>query len=131
MSIKSTVIDGIIDREGGYSNRADDSGVSQTSHYTVEDNCDAYILQAHLTIDSTKASRFILGERGNSSLLVAPFDPNQHVRTWDGVSGPIASEFLANHKIETKTDVWFESVAAAINTPLEVDYDMLVVSRDI
>lgn len=107
------------------------TGVSQTSHYTVEVGYTAYIVRAAISVDSTKTSRIILASRGNTNLLAAPFDPVEHLRTWDGVTGVLPEAFLANYIIAEKTDIWFESVAGGVNTPLEIDYDMLLVANGV
>lgn len=108
-----------------------DSGVSQTSHYTVAAGHTAYLLRASVSVDSSKTARIIMSKRINTNLVSAPYGAHQHVHTWDGVSAPLEEVFVANHKFQEKEDIWFKSVAGAVSTPLEVDYDLLVINDNV
>ncbi len=107
-----------------------ESGVSQTTHYTIPAGFTAYVVRASIDVDSSKTATIKMVERGNSSLTVAPFDPHKHVHTWSGVTGNINEDFVANHKVLEKQDIWFEVVAGSVGTPVEADYDLLLIDNE-
>ena len=104
-----------------------DTSVTETTHYTIADGYTGYLVRVAIEVDSSKSSRIVMHARGNTNLVSAPFDPVEHVHTWDGVTGGIPLDLKEPHIFAAKTDIWFTSTAGALNTALEADYDLILV----
>jgi hypothetical protein len=104
-----------------------DISVTETTHYTIANGYTGYLVRVAIDVDSSKTSRIVMHCRGNTNLTVAPFDPVEHVHTWDGVSGEVLLDLKGPHVFTAKTDIWFTSEAGSVNTPLEVNYDLILV----
>ena len=108
-----------------------DAGLGQThkSHYTVPAGKTGYLIRATVSADANKNSNFYLVQRQNPNGVAAPYYAHRHVHEWIGVVEPSETTFKANHTFPEKTDVWFEAIAAANNTLVEVNYDLLLVDN--
>ena len=104
-----------------------DTSVTETTHYTIANGYTGYLVRVAIEVDSSKSARIIMHSRGNTNLTTAPFDPVAHVHTWDGVKGGLPLDLKEPHIFAAKTDIWFTSIAGAVSTPLEADYDLILV----
>lgn len=104
-----------------------DTSVTETTHYTIAAGYTGYLVRVAIEVDSAKTARIVMHSRGNTNLTTAPFDPVAHIHTWDGVKGGLPLDLKEPHTFAAKTDIWFTSVAGAVSTSLEADYDLILV----
>lgn len=105
------------------------TGQTHKSHYTIPAGKTGYVLRVSLGVDSTKSCTFYMVKRENPNGLAAPYKARREMHEWIGVMGEFEETFKADHALPEKTDIWFSAKAAANNTAVHADYDILLVDN--
>jgi hypothetical protein len=103
-------------------------GQTQYAGWTVPLGKTAYLLSAHVTVDSNKTSNVRCFTRESIDTVAAPMKPSRLKLFWDGlqqhfVYKPYAPEF----SLSAKTDIWFEGYGDGAVSQISVDFELLIV----
>jgi hypothetical protein len=96
--------------------------------YSVPLGKEGFIQHWQLTVESTKTADFALFQRRDADDAVTPFTGKRLVHYVDGLSDAIDHDD-ANGPIgpfPAKTDLWWEVKAAAANTEVTADFEILL-----
>ncbi len=105
-------------------------GRSSQTQYTIPAGHTGFILRFGISMDTGKSINVNLHIRPGADIVPAPFKSHVHVHHWDGLDKPINERFLANHRIEEKTDIWFDAVVPLTNASADIDYDILLIDNN-
>jgi hypothetical protein len=78
-------------------------------------------------VEANKSANIILHKRENADVIVAPFTSVRVMHQWNGVEGPHEEDFVANHILSEKTDVWIGADMVSGTGIIKFDYDILLV----
>lgn len=106
-----------------------DEGRSSQTQYTIPANKTGYIIRLSITVETGKTLNINLHNREGADIVVAPFTPSLHLHHWDGLDSPVEERFLANHRLEEKTDIWFDASVPLTSGGVDIDYDLLIVDN--
>ena len=107
-------------------------GQTQFSGWTVPINKTAYLLEAHVHVDTNKTADIRLFTRDDIDDTVAPMKSKRLKLYLDGVEGnfmydPSGPEIIINQK----SDIWFEALGDGAVSEVSVDFELLVVDNNI
>lgn len=103
---------------------------SKTTHYTIPADKTGFLFRIGREVDSfPEPSSIIFERRGNSSMVLPPFDPVENDIIWNGTKETSGGRSFVNLKIPEKTDIWVNGIAGVPNTLMEVDFTLLVVNN--
>jgi hypothetical protein len=104
-------------------------GQTQNTQYCVPAGKTAYILNVSMTTEANKGANFVLHQRQDADVIIAPFTGQRIVHQWDGIEVPENEIFSANHKFPEKTDIWVGCDMASGTGTLQFDYDILLIDN--
>jgi hypothetical protein len=104
------------------------TGKDQSSFYMIPNGETGFLVSTRIDVDSSKTAQVFFKERGNLNIGgSAPFSPVIHSQTWDALTGNKDDIYYSEHSYLSGTDIWAESIAGQANTPINFDYDLLLV----
>ena len=107
-------------------------GQSQFSAWTVPINKTAYLLGAHVHVDTNKTADIRLFTRDDIGDTVAPMKSKRLKLYLDGVEGNFMYDPRGPEiRINQKSDIWFEALGDGAVSEVSVDFELLVVDNNI
>lgn len=107
------------------------TGQTELGLYTVPAEKIGMLLSATLNVDSgsSKTAQITLNQCPNAQDVTTPFTgAARRVLTFDGINGQYIYTPRAPIVFDERTDIWFAcEVATANNTPISVDFDVMLV----
>lgn len=106
-------------------------GQTLIARYTIPSGSTGFILSVHVNVDSGKTADIDMFLRQDADVIVAPMASPRVILELDAVSG--GQDFNPDSPLDgilaEKTDIWFAAEAAANNTAVEVDFELLIVEN--
>jgi len=103
-------------------------GVTQSARYTIPAAKTGYLIGARINVDSTKSASIICWERSDADDVTTPFSGKQLVFQLDGIARTVSyTPITPIGPFSAKTDLWWSSISAQTNTPISVDFEILVI----
>jgi hypothetical protein len=102
---------------------------SGKSHYTIPNGKTGFLVYVNAQVESTKTATIALRTRIDADTISAPFAPGRLGHHWHGVAEGFIREFLSIRKAPEKTDVWFTAIPGAMNTLVDVMYDVILIDN--
>lgn len=103
-------------------------GQSQHAAYAVPDGFEAFIINIHLAVNSTKAADFRLRWRENLTDTSAPVSAVRTRRFWTGINTPLELDFSRSPigPFPGLSDIWVEARGNGGTAEVSADYQLLV-----
>ena len=102
-------------------------GQTQYGGYTIPAGWTGHLTRAGATVDSTKTCDLYGWFRLNADVTSGDMGAKRMWGYRPAVSGVVAAAFASYPTFPEKTDIWFSGVAAANNTAVQVDFDIVLV----
>lgn len=102
-------------------------GQTQLAVYTVPAGKTAYCRRTGASVDGAKATTVYYYQRRNADVVAAPFTGKRLWKAYEGLSGPIESEFSSYPSFPAKTDIWAAAVGPAGGAGVSASFDLVLV----
>lgn len=108
---------------------ANQIGGSEAGRITIPRLYKGILEGVTLNVDSSKTAHIFLWEREISAdPTAAPFNGRHILLDFDGVAGgPYSIQPNSHLIIPAKTDVWWSAIGGGVNTPVDVDFEILMI----
>jgi hypothetical protein len=108
-----------------------EEGQGQYAGWTVPVSKTAYLLSAHVTVDSNKTANIRCFTRDNIDDVSAPMDAKRLKLFWDGVQSPgfTYKPHGPEFSIAQKSDIWFEAYGDGAVSQVSCDFELLCVDN--
>ncbi len=109
-----------------------EEGQTQFAGWTVPVNKTAYLLGAHIHVDTNKTADIRLFTRDDIDDTVAPMKSKRLKLYLDGVEGNFMYDPSGPEvKINQKSDIWFEALGDGAVSEVSCDFELLVVDNNV
>lgn len=104
----------------------EDTGQSETSHFTVPAGKKAILKRMSITMDTGKVVSIKVLIRENADNVIAPFSPIKKIKHFVGLDTPLLLTESDGLLLEEKTDVWFTAQTTTGTAAVSINYDMVL-----
>lgn len=105
-----------------------EAGQTQFAGWTVPAGKTAYLISAHLMVDSGKSADIVMYMRENMDVTSGEMSSKRVQFYWDGVLGHMNFRPAGpSRPMKPKTDFWFEAQGSGAQTEVSIDFELLVV----